>query len=218
MPAAGLRRCALPEPGDRRTAGSTTRRSSLLVAGPLCHRQRSPVDRISGLSGVEVLPIPGFKAQSLATGGLPKRGADRIPQGLTDSGGVALLGELRPDLPKADAAGQWRIVRDWIAEFFQDQLEAAPELFITRLGPRQRPALVRGGPSARIDLSCVIEKAESRWRGSRLRRSRRRRNPLMVGANAPPEPVALVQARQVRSRCRASRQPIGCFGVLDRAY
>ena len=60
----------------------------------------------------------------------------RIPQGLTDSGGIALVGELRPDLPKADAAVQWRIVRDWIAEFFEDQFEVAPESFITRLRPR----------------------------------------------------------------------------------
>jgi len=65
-----------------------------------------------------------------------KRIIDRIPQGLTHSGGVALLGELRPDLPKAGAAVQWRIVRDWIAEFFQDQFEVAPESFITRLRPR----------------------------------------------------------------------------------
>ena len=65
-----------------------------------------------------------------------KRIIDRIPQGLTDSGGVALVGEFRPDLLKADAAVQWRIVRDWIAEFFQDQFEIAPESFITRLRPR----------------------------------------------------------------------------------
>jgi hypothetical protein len=65
-----------------------------------------------------------------------KRIIDRIPQGLTDSGGVALVGEFRPDLLKADAAVQWRIVRDWIAEFFQDQFEVAPESFITRLRPR----------------------------------------------------------------------------------
>lgn len=65
-----------------------------------------------------------------------KRIVDRIPQGLTDSGGVALISESRPDLPKAEADLQWRIVRDWIAEFYQDRFEVAPESFITRLRPR----------------------------------------------------------------------------------
>ena len=60
-----------------------------------------------------------------------------VPHGLTDSSGVALIEESRPDLAGQDAREQWRIVRDWIAIFFQDQFEVAPESFVTRLKPRQ---------------------------------------------------------------------------------
>ena len=38
---------------------------------------------------------------------------------------------------RAEAAThQWRIIRDWIAVFFEDQFEVAPESFVTRLRPR----------------------------------------------------------------------------------
>lgn len=66
-----------------------------------------------------------------------KRVIDRIPQGLTDSAGVALVSEVRPDLTESNPALQWRIVRDWISEFFRDEFEVAPESFVTRLRPRQ---------------------------------------------------------------------------------
>jgi len=87
----------------------------------------------SGLSALEfnegvretLLLMPAFK-----------RVVDRSPQGLTASGGVALVAEARPDLPKGDAVVQWRIVRDWIAEFFRDRFEVAPKSFIARLRPR----------------------------------------------------------------------------------
>lgn len=59
-----------------------------------------------------------------------------IPQGLTDSAGTALVSEVRPDLNQSNAALQWRIVRDWISEFFRDEFEVAPESFVTRLRPR----------------------------------------------------------------------------------
>ena len=70
--------------------------------------------------------MPGFR-----------RIIDQIPQGLTDSAGIALVSEVRPDLSQSDAALQWRIVRDWIAEFFQDDFEVAPQSFVTRLKSRQ---------------------------------------------------------------------------------
>lgn len=65
-----------------------------------------------------------------------RRIIDRVPQGLTDSAGTALISEVRPDLNKSNAELQWRIVRDWISEFFRDEFEVAPESFITRLRPR----------------------------------------------------------------------------------
>jgi len=65
-----------------------------------------------------------------------RRMIDRIPQGLIDTAAIALVAEARPDLTGSDAALQWRIVREWIAEFFRDQFEVAPETFITRLRPR----------------------------------------------------------------------------------
>jgi len=61
---------------------------------------------------------------------------DRIPQRLTDSDGIALIAEVRPDLDQSSTEHQWRIVRDWISKFFRDKFEVAPESFITRLRPR----------------------------------------------------------------------------------
>ena len=65
-----------------------------------------------------------------------KRILDRVPRGVTDADGIGLVIEARPDLTQADAAHQWRIIRDWIAVFFEDQFEVAPESFVTRLRPR----------------------------------------------------------------------------------
>lgn len=65
-----------------------------------------------------------------------RRIVDRIPQGLTDAAGIALISDVRPDLNPSNAALQWRIVRDWISEFFRDEFEVAPESFVTRLRPR----------------------------------------------------------------------------------
>ena len=62
---------------------------------------------------------------------------DRVPQGLTDSAGTALVSKVRPDLNHSNAALQWRIVRDWISEFFRHEYEVAPETFITRIRHRK---------------------------------------------------------------------------------
>ena len=61
----------------------------------------------------------------------------KIPQGVTDTSGVELIKEARPNLTGQDAQKQWDIVRDWIEVFFRDQFEVAPASFITRLKPRQ---------------------------------------------------------------------------------
>lgn len=61
---------------------------------------------------------------------------DRLPKGLTDSEGTSAVLEVRPDLNQPQAALQWRIVRDWISEFFRDEFEVAPESYVTRLKPR----------------------------------------------------------------------------------
>lgn len=66
-----------------------------------------------------------------------KRVIDHIPQGLADSAGIALVSEAWPDLTESNRALQWRIVRDWISEFFSDEFEVAPESFVTRLKPRR---------------------------------------------------------------------------------
>lgn len=65
-----------------------------------------------------------------------RRIIDRIPQGLTDAAGTTLVLEACPRLSQSNAALQWRIVRDWISEFFQHEFEVAPESFVTRLRPR----------------------------------------------------------------------------------
>lgn len=65
-----------------------------------------------------------------------RRIIDHISQGLKDSAAIAIVTEVRPDLSQNSAALQWRIVRDWIAEFFGDEFEVAPESFVTRLRSR----------------------------------------------------------------------------------
>lgn len=65
-----------------------------------------------------------------------RRIIDQIPRGLTDLAGIAMVSEVRPDLSRSNAALQWRIIRDWISEFFPREFEVAPESFITRLRPR----------------------------------------------------------------------------------
>ncbi len=62
-----------------------------------------------------------------------QRIVSRIPQGLTDEVGATLVSEIRPDLSESDIILQWRIVRDWISEFFGDEFEVAPESFVIRL-------------------------------------------------------------------------------------
>ena len=61
---------------------------------------------------------------------------DHIPQGLTDSLGIELVSNVRPDLDRSNATLQWRIIRDWISVFFQDTFQVAPESFVVRLKPR----------------------------------------------------------------------------------
>ena len=65
-----------------------------------------------------------------------KRIIDHVPQGVTDAEGINLVTEVRPDLIEANAAHQWRIIRDWIAVFFEDRFEVAPESFVIRIKPR----------------------------------------------------------------------------------
>ena len=58
-----------------------------------------------------------------------------VPKGLTDVQGEMLISRARPDMDQNDVKSQWRIVRDWITIFFQDEIEVAPASFITRLKP-----------------------------------------------------------------------------------
>lgn len=60
---------------------------------------------------------------------------EHIPRGLTDADGVAIISDVRPDLERAVATLQWRIVRDWIFNFFVEY-EVAPESFVVRLRPK----------------------------------------------------------------------------------
>lgn len=102
--------------------------------------------RNDGLSDLRDLNIPDslqpddFKREVCETLLLMpafRRIIDQVPRGLTDSAGVAFISELRPNLSQSSAAHQWRIVREWIVEFFQEEFEMAPESFITRLRSRQ---------------------------------------------------------------------------------
>ena len=61
---------------------------------------------------------------------------DTVPQGLSDTDGIERIKEARPDLSEQDVRAQWRIVREWIGIFFEDQFEVAPESFVLRLRSR----------------------------------------------------------------------------------
>ena len=58
---------------------------------------------------------------------------ERAPGGLTDSDGVEAVLAVCPSLSAEQAGHQWRIVRDWIKEFFGDEFEVAAESFVVRL-------------------------------------------------------------------------------------
>ena len=60
---------------------------------------------------------------------------DKIPAGITDDRGQELVRSIRDDLKPAYAQKQWKIIRDWISVFFEDQFEVAPQDFIVRLKP-----------------------------------------------------------------------------------
>lgn len=61
---------------------------------------------------------------------------ERIPQGIKDSDGIGLISAIEPSLSPSYVSLQWRIVRDWISEFFGKEFEVAPDSFITRLKQR----------------------------------------------------------------------------------
>jgi len=56
-----------------------------------------------------------------------------VPKGLTDAQGQSVISRARPEFDKEDVEVQWRIVRDWVAVYFRDQIEVAPASFVTRL-------------------------------------------------------------------------------------
>lgn len=56
-----------------------------------------------------------------------------VPKGWTDEQGRSVISQARPDFDRDDVEVQWRIVRDWIAVYFRDQIEVAPASFVTRL-------------------------------------------------------------------------------------
>ena len=57
-----------------------------------------------------------------------------VPKGLTDAQGQAIISRARSEVfDKEDVEVQWRIVRDWVAVYFRDQIEVAPASFVTRL-------------------------------------------------------------------------------------
>ena len=62
-----------------------------------------------------------------------RRIIELIPLGITDSNGIDLILELYPGTIHSQASLRWRIVRDWIGEFFQEEFEVAPESFLIRL-------------------------------------------------------------------------------------
>ena len=62
---------------------------------------------------------------------------ERVPGGLTDRAGVEAVADACPALSMEQAVDQWRIVREWIKEFFGEEFEIAPQSFVVRL---RRPA------------------------------------------------------------------------------
>ena len=61
---------------------------------------------------------------------------ERVPAGLTDVQGEEITAHLRQHLRETGVRKQWSIVRQWIAAFFADEYEVAPQSFVVRLKPR----------------------------------------------------------------------------------
>ena len=101
--------------------------------------------RQDGIADLRDLRIPPdlsrkrfLKAVPAALRRLPslQRILAEVPGVIRDHRGVELVASADPAAGRDDAALQWRIVRDWIAVFFSDEFEVAPESFVTRLKPR----------------------------------------------------------------------------------
>jgi hypothetical protein len=58
-----------------------------------------------------------------------------IPNNLTDEHGIEIVLNFREDFNLSDATKQWKIIRDWINEFFSNQFEVAPESYVVRIKP-----------------------------------------------------------------------------------
>ena len=87
----------------------------------------------SGLTGVQ---FTSYVAEALSRIPSFRTFLNSVPAGLTDVQGEQIVSGLRADLEEADARNHWRIVRQWIAVFFQDAFEVAPQSYIVRLKPR----------------------------------------------------------------------------------
>ena len=61
---------------------------------------------------------------------------EEVPGVIRDNRGVELVEGADPTATPENAALQWRIMRDWIEVFFADEVEVAPDSFVTRLKPR----------------------------------------------------------------------------------
>ena len=129
---AWLPRCAAPEKLFEIYANPKT---TLVVAGT----------KEDGLADIKDLQIrPGlsevdFKTMirdSLKFIPIFSRIIDDVPQGLKDTDGIERIEAARPNLAGEDARTQWRIVREWLGVFFEDQFEVAPASFVVRLKSR----------------------------------------------------------------------------------
>ena len=58
---------------------------------------------------------------------------EQIPMKLTDKTATDIVSSLRPELNSGDAFRQWKIIRDWINEFFNDKFEIAAESYVVRI-------------------------------------------------------------------------------------
>ena len=128
-----LPRCAVPDKLYAAYADPTT----MLTIADAREDAASDIADLGVPAGLSKAAFYATVQGSLRDMGVFAAALRQIPAGMmTDEKGRSLVASARPDHEPMDIADQWRIVRDWIVEFFPEY-EAAPTSFVTRLKPKR---------------------------------------------------------------------------------
>lgn len=101
--------------------------------------------RLDGIEDLKDLgPPPNLSSQEFTDHiksqleSIPSIGSiiERVQGRISDGEGTAMIIGMRPQYDERAASRHWRVVRDWIAEFFQNDFEVAPQNYILR--PKQK--------------------------------------------------------------------------------